>query len=48
MYFYKFINVIYDKITYKNTVFIGGNLQINTKNIYLHKLKNKLYQTGFL
>jgi hypothetical protein len=26
MYYYKIFNVIYDKITYKSTIFIGKNL----------------------
>jgi hypothetical protein len=41
MYYYKLFKVVYDKITYKNTIFIGKTYELKQKFIYLHKLKNK-------
>jgi hypothetical protein len=32
MYYYKFVKVVYKKVTYKNTVFISDNLSINIKS----------------
>jgi hypothetical protein len=34
MYYYKFFKVVYEKKTYKNTIFVNKNLWINIK-IYL-------------
>jgi hypothetical protein len=31
MYYYKFVEVVYEKISYKNEVFISKNLKINIK-----------------
>jgi hypothetical protein len=34
MYYYKFVNILYEKIAYKNIVFLNENLKINIK-LYL-------------
>jgi hypothetical protein len=31
MYYYKFVTVVYEEITYKNTIFVSGNFWINIK-----------------
>jgi hypothetical protein len=45
MHYYKFVKVIYAKITYKNTVLLMRIYKLTYNFIYLHKLKNKIFQT---
>jgi hypothetical protein len=34
MYYYKFVKVLFDKMTYKNKIFVNRNLEIKMK-LYL-------------
>jgi hypothetical protein len=46
MYYYKFLKIVYEKTTYKKTIFVNEKLLISIT--YFHKLKNKLNTNGTL
>jgi hypothetical protein len=39
MYYYKFLNVVYEKIAYKDATFVNENLWINKKSLFIYLLK---------
>jgi hypothetical protein len=42
MHYYKLFKVVYEKISYKNIVFVVKTYKLTQNFIYLHKLKNKM------